>query len=156
MTELTVDLEDEIATDAFGAALVSALPEQMTIALVGPMGAGKTRLVRAVAKAAGVAEETVSSPTFVLVHEYLGRTPIYHFDVYRVRDEDEFESLGPEEYFARPGWTIVEWADRVAMCLPRDRLEINLKPTGPTSRRLILRSIGESSAAVIAALCRQS
>ena len=63
------------------------------------------------------------SPTFLLIHEYEGPVPIYHFDTYRLRDDDEFLRLGPEEYFERLGWTFIEWADRVERCLPSDRLE---------------------------------
>ena len=70
--------------------------------------------MQAVAEAAGVDPKQVLSPTFVLIHEYRGRLPIYHFDAYRLRDDDEFLQLGPEEYFDGSGWTFVEWADRVA------------------------------------------
>ena len=61
----------------------------------------------------------MTSPTFVLIQEYHGRRTIYHIDAYRVRDEDEFESLGPEEYFESDGLVLVEWADRVAALLCR-------------------------------------
>jgi tRNA threonylcarbamoyladenosine biosynthesis protein TsaE len=77
----------------------------------------------------------VVSPTFVLIQEHHGRRPIYHIDVYRLRDEDEFLQLGPEEYFESPGLTLVEWADRVEHCLPRRRIEIHAEVTGPDSRR---------------------
>jgi tRNA threonylcarbamoyladenosine biosynthesis protein TsaE len=91
--------------------------------------------VQAVAAAAGVAPGEVLSPTFVLIHEYRGRLPIYHFDAYRLRDEDEFLQLGPEEYFDSSGWTFIEWADKVANCLPRDYVEINIEPIALTARR---------------------
>ena len=113
---------------------------------------GKTRLVQAVARAAGVADGSVASPTFVLIHEYAGRVPIFHFDVYRVRSQDEFLALGPEEYFSQPGWSLVEWADRVRECLPDDRLEIAIEPTGATARRLTISAFGNQSAQSLAEL----
>ena len=81
------------------------LPDGTTVALCGTLGAGKTRLVQAIAEAAGVDRRDVLSPTFVLIQEYHGRRSIYHIDAYRLRDEDEFLALGPEEYFdgRRPG-----------------------------------------------------
>ncbi|MEX0613022.1 MAG: tRNA (adenosine(37)-N6)-threonylcarbamoyltransferase complex ATPase subunit type 1 TsaE, partial [Pirellulales bacterium] len=101
---------------------------------------GKTRLVQAVAAALGVPPGSVTSPTFVLVNEYAGgRTPVYHFDTYRLKDEDEFLALGPDEYFESSGITFVEWADRVAELLPDERLDITLEVTGETTRRISLR-----------------
>lgn len=139
---LVYTADDESATDRLGAAIASALQPGAVVALIGPLGAGKTRLVQAVAAAAGVAPGEVLSPTFVLIHEYRGRLPIYHFDAYRLRDEDEFLQLGPEEYFDASGWTFIEWADKVASCLPRERLEIRLEPTGATSRHFEVNALG--------------
>ena len=117
MTSFIYNSADESATAALGAALAEVLPEGTTVALCGPLGAGKTRLVQAIAEAAGVDRGNVTSPTFVLIQEYHGRRTIYHIDAYRVRDEDEFESLGVEEYFEGDGLVLVEWADRVdAVC----------------------------------------
>lgn len=149
---LTLEIADEKGTQALGAALAEVLPVGTVVALIGPLGAGKTRLIRAVAEAAGVAEGVVASPTFVLVHEYAGRLPIFHFDVYRLRDEDEFLALGPEEYFSQPGWSFVEWADRVADCLPGERLEILIEPVGPNARRITIRALGQKYDQVIEAL----
>jgi tRNA threonylcarbamoyladenosine biosynthesis protein TsaE len=137
------DLENEAATERLGAALAEVLPAGTVVALVGTLGAGKTRLVQAVAVALGVPRDAVTSPTFVLVNEYpQGRLPVYHFDTYRLKDDDEFLELGPDEYFESDGITFVEWADRVAGLLPTDRLEITLEVTGETSRRA---TIGASS-----------
>jgi tRNA threonylcarbamoyladenosine biosynthesis protein TsaE len=149
MTELTIGPGDESLTVRLGSALATLLPPTATIALIGPLGAGKTRLVQAVAEAAGVGAGIVASPTFVLVHEYAARSPIFHFDVYRLRDEDEFLALGPEEYFAREGWTFVEWADRMATCLPTERLEIEIVPLNATTRRFELRAIGDEYVTVL-------
>src|SRR5262244_3895305 len=124
----TLELHDEHDTDRLGAALAAALPPGTLIALVGTLGAGKTRLVQAVAAALGVPRDAVTSPTFVLVNEYRqGRVPIFHFDTYRLKDDDEFLALGPEEYFDSAGITFVEWADRVAGLLPADRVEITIE-----------------------------
>jgi tRNA threonylcarbamoyladenosine biosynthesis protein TsaE len=127
-------------TTRLGAALAHTLPVGTVVALIGPLGAGKTRLVQAVATALGVAPGTVTSPTFVLVNEYTGgRMPVYHFDTYRLKDDDEFLNLGPDEYFDSSGITFIEWADRVAHLLPQDRLEITIEPTGETERRFSIR-----------------
>ncbi len=98
------------------------------------MGAGKSCFVRALAVAAGADPHAVSSPTFVLVHEYEGRWPVYHFDVYRLGRSAEFLDLAPDEYFASPGWSVIEWAERVAEFLPAERLEIRIRPTSATAR----------------------
>ena len=125
-------------TDRLGAAIAGALSPGTTVALVGTLGAGKTRLVQAVAAAVGVPREAATSPTFVLVNEYRGRLPVYHFDAYRLRDLEEFLDLGPEEYFESDGITFVEWADRVADCLPADRIEIQCEATGENSRTFVI------------------
>ena len=148
----TFDAPDEAATVVFGQTLAARLPAGAVVGLCGPLGAGKTRLVQAVAEAAGVDPRLVLSPTFVLIHEYQGRLPIYHFDAYRLRDDDEFLQLGPEEYFDAGGWTFVEWADRVTACLPRERLEIRIEPTGMMSRHFEITAIGERYEPVITSL----
>ena len=131
MQQLTFIAADESQTAAFGRALAAVLPLGAVVGLCGPLGAGKTRLVQAVAEAAGVDPHLVLSPTFVLIHEYRGGVPIYHFDAYRLRDDDEFLQLGPQEYFDGEGWSFVEWADRVRSLLPPERLEIRNHPHWP-------------------------
>src|SRR5579871_1274676 len=153
--EFVYESTDEAATEKLGAALAAALPPQAVIALIGPLGAGKTRLVQAVASAAGVPDGVVASPTFVLVHEYEGNVPIYHFDAYRLANEREFAALGPEEYFARPGWSFIEWADRVTASLPADRLEISIEPSGEMTRRITVSAKGDDHANVITRLTQQ-
>jgi tRNA threonylcarbamoyladenosine biosynthesis protein TsaE len=129
----------EADTDRFGVALAAALPPGTTVALLGTLGAGKTRLVQAIASALGIERGEVLSPTFVLCQKYVGRLPIYHLDAYRLRDEDEFRELGPEEFFDSPGLTFVEWADKVYDALPDERVEIEIQVTGPTRRRFVVR-----------------
>jgi tRNA threonylcarbamoyladenosine biosynthesis protein TsaE len=144
--------DEEAATDRLGAALEQLLPEQSLVALRGTLGAGKTRLVQAIGEAAGIERAGIVSPTFVLIQQYQGRRPIYHFDAYRVRDEDEFLQLGPEEYFQSPGLTLVEWADRVEACLPPERVEVQIEVTGERSRRFTIRALGPRYAGLTAGL----
>jgi tRNA threonylcarbamoyladenosine biosynthesis protein TsaE len=142
-------LED---TDRLAAALAEVLPDGVVVALSGTLGAGKTRLVRGLAAACGVPADEVVSPTFILCQEYRGRRTLYHFDAYRLRDEDEFLELGPEEYFESPGITLIEWAERVAGCLPQERIEIHIEPTGETSREFVISEVGERAISVVAEL----
>jgi tRNA threonylcarbamoyladenosine biosynthesis protein TsaE len=153
---LTFALETEQDTERLGRALADVLPPGTVIGLIGTLGAGKTRLVQAVATALGVPAGSVTSPTFVLVNEYRqGRMPVFHFDIYRLKDEDEFMQLGPEEYFDSDGLTFVEWADRVEELLPEDRVDIEIEVTGDTSRRVSLYPTSAKLDAVIEQLrCR--
>lgn len=142
-------------TDRLGRALAETLPPGTVVTLLGTLGAGKTRLVRCVAAALGIDPEMVVSPTFVLVREYQGRRqrqgafPLYHFDAYRLRDEDEFDQLGPDEYFDGGGVSFVEWADRVALSIPPDHLEISIAVTGPRSREMTIVPRGDFPSAVV-------
>ncbi len=142
MSDFVFDASSETDTDRLGAALARCLPPGAVLALCGTLGAGKTRLVQAIAAACGIAREEVVSPTFVLCQKYAGTRTIYHLDAYRLKDDDEFRELGPEEFFESDGLTIVEWADKVADCLPEERLEIEIEVTGPTARRFSVRAIG--------------
>jgi tRNA threonylcarbamoyladenosine biosynthesis protein TsaE len=153
MTEsVCFNLPDLQATEALGQRLAEALFPGAVVALIGPLGAGKTHLVRAVAEGLGADGRVVSSPTFVLIQEYDGRLPVYHFDAYRLRTEAEFFDLGAHEYFEGNGVCLVEWADRVVGCLPREQLRIRLEITGETSRRALVEGEGERYAAAVRAL----
>jgi tRNA threonylcarbamoyladenosine biosynthesis protein TsaE len=135
----SVTVQNERDTERLGEALADALPPGTVVGLVGTLGAGKTRLVQAVATALGMPPGSVTSPTFVLVNEYRGgRMPVFHFDTYRLKDEDEFLALGPDEYFESTGLTFVEWADRVADLLPRERVVIMFEVLDQTKRRITL------------------
>ncbi len=149
MNRFTYEAADEAATAALGAALAEVLPDGTVVALCGTLGAGKTRLVQAIAEASGVDRRDVLSPSFVLIHEYHGRRPIYHLDAYRIRDEEEFLQLGPEEYFEAGGLTLVEWADRVEACLPPERIEIHIGVTGTESRAFEVVGVGDRYREVI-------
>lgn len=144
--ELVLHSDSPEATLAIGRALGRAAEAGLVVALIGPLGAGKTQLVRGVAEGLEVSDSrVVSSPTFVLIQEYAGRLPIYHFDTYRLTRPEQFVELGPEEYFEDEGVCLVEWADRVSDCLPRDRLAIEIRIDSPTTRQITLGAHGDRS-----------
>ena len=153
--EWTYRAFSEADTERLGMALAELLPDGTTVGICGTLGAGKTRLVQAIAQACGVERSTVVSPTFILCHEYHGRRTIYHLDAYRLRDSDEFLALGPEEFLAGPGLTIIEWADRIEDALPPDRWRIDIVVTGETSRRFDLQAFSDRDREVFAALARR-
>lgn len=138
--------ENESDSARLGAALGQSLVPGSIVALVGDLGAGKTFLVRSIAEALGVDTDLVGSPTFVLIHEYAGRLPVYHFDVYRLVDLEEFLELGAEELLTSDGVCLIEWADRVTEALPADRLEVRITATGESTRELKLLAGGTRSA----------
>lgn len=142
-----IDSPDLASTHAVGRALGAALVVGDVVALVGPLGSGKTTLVKGIAAGAGVADlRQVNSPTFVIVNEYEAARPgapltIHHIDVYRLRGSEDLDAIGFDE-MCRTGAVLVEWADRVLDLLPEDRLTLTLIPTGDTTRRLELTAPG--------------
>jgi tRNA threonylcarbamoyladenosine biosynthesis protein TsaE len=149
MKKILYQADSEYATRHLGKLLAEVLPAGSTVALIGTLGAGKTRLVQAVAEAIGVEPGVVVSPTFVLVQQYQGRRTLYHFDAYRIADDDEFLELGPDEYFEAGQLVLVEWADRVERLLPRERLELRFEVTAPQARRIEIRALGPHYEAVL-------
>jgi tRNA threonylcarbamoyladenosine biosynthesis protein TsaE len=146
----------ESETDAFGRQIAAALEPGLVVGLIGDLGAGKTRLVRAIATALGADPDAVNSPTFVLLQRYEARLPVFHFDTYRLRNAHEFADLGPEEFFDAGGVCFVEWADRVSEMLPDDHLRIEIAATGPTARLIRLEATGPKSRAVLGRLQGQT
>lgn len=132
-------------TERLGASLAAVWRDGTTVALCGTLGAGKTRLVQAIAAACDIDRSTVMSPTFVLCHEYHGRRSIYHLDAYRLRDDDEFLRLGVEEYFSQPVLTLVEWGDRVERVLPLDHWRINIDLAANDRRHITITAPGDQS-----------
>lgn len=147
-SNITFTAASESDTDRLGRALAACLPDGTVVALCGPLGAGKTRLVQAFAEARGVAREFVTSPTFVLLQHYGDQKPIHHFDVYRLADEDEFLQLGPEEYFESNGVTFIEWADRVEAALPAEYIRVRITIESEEKRRFEIAGVGARLSAV--------
>lgn len=139
-------------TERLGAVLARLLPDNTTIALHGTLGAGKTRLVQSIAANSGVPRNLIVSPTFVLCQEYHGQRSIYHFDAYRLKGDDEFQQLGPQEYFDSPGLVFIEWAERVESSLPDQRIEITIEVIDEEQRSFEIVAIGDRFDECIAAI----
>ncbi|HEY1187054.1 MAG TPA: tRNA (adenosine(37)-N6)-threonylcarbamoyltransferase complex ATPase subunit type 1 TsaE [Gemmata sp.] len=147
---LTLNVADLSATEAFGRKLGPLLFPGAVLALVGPLGAGKTHLTRAIAEGLGVKNPAaVNSPTFVLIQEYPARLPIYHFDTYRLSGPREFNELGAAEYLQDAGVCIIEWADKVATALPQEHLRIEIEIVSAHQRKFHLCAFGSNHLALL-------
>jgi len=135
----TIELVNLKKTQAFGRRLGEiALPGDI-ITLEGGLGAGKTTLTQAIADGIKVPDSFyVTSPTFALLHEYPGRIPLYHMDLYRISGEEEIEMLGFEDYMYGKGLAVIEWSEKLGSLTPSDRLHIKLSITGESTRVAVL------------------
>lgn len=114
----TTILPDAAATIAFGRAFAAGLRSGDVLALNGDLGAGKTHFVKGLAQGLGASSD-VTSPTFTLVHEYLGgRCPLFHFDLYRLESEDDLLRIGFDDYLESEGVLAIEWASKFPALLP--------------------------------------
>ncbi len=124
--EAYITTRTEAETAALGEMFGRNLDQPLVIALKGELGAGKTVFVRGAARGLGVKEQ-VTSPTFVLLKIYSGRLPLYHFDFYRLmEDEDPFE-LGFAEYLPGDGIAFIEWAERLPDLLPDEFVQVDIE-----------------------------
>lgn len=124
--KLQLQLNNSNETLKLGEIIGKSLNPGSIIALVGDLGAGKTVLVKGIAKGLGIEEEP-NSPTFVIMNSYEGRLPLYHFDLYRLSDEDELVGIGYDEFFFGDGVCAVEWADRIGEIFPENTIEIKIE-----------------------------
>jgi tRNA threonylcarbamoyladenosine biosynthesis protein TsaE len=133
-------------TRAVGRTLGRAAAAGTLLALIGPLGAGKTQLAKGVAEGLGV-QSVVNSPTFILMNEHDGRLRLFHVDAYRLADPEEALAAGLLDERQTAGVTVVEWADRLEGWLPQDRLEIDiaLEPADARSRVLRWQARGETA-----------
>lgn len=114
-------------TEALGARLAAALQPGDVVAYFGTLGMGKTAFTRGLARGLGV-REAVTSPTYTIVNEYLsGRLPLFHFDMYRLPDEDALFDIGWEDYLERGGVCAVEWSEQVEDALPPESIRVTFQ-----------------------------
>lgn len=137
-TPQVITTRSELETTAFGERLGTTLTAGSTLLLVGDLGAGKTTLVRGIAKGLGVDPDEVSSPTFVLINEYRGRLTLHHVDLYRI-DGAAVDDLGLEELSASGGVVVIEWADRLPRS-PAGATRITMTDKGDNIREILVDS----------------
>lgn len=127
MEILVTDAEETIK---LGEIIGKTLTPGSIIALRGGLGAGKTVLVKGIARGLGIEDEPVS-PTFVTMNAYEGAIPLYHFDLYRISGADELMGIGADEFLFGEGVSAVEWAERIDEILPEYTVYIDIKMPGP-------------------------
>jgi len=116
----------EAETESLGARLASVLAPGSVVAYRGGLGMGKTAFTRGLAKGLGYAGR-VTSPTFTIVNEYTGgRLPLFHFDIYRLADEDDLYDIGWDDYLDRGGICAVEWSEQAETALPPDTVYVTI------------------------------
>ena len=151
LPELRLLAPHPAATRALGERLGIAAAAGDVIALIGPLGAGKTELARGIARGLGVVG-LVSSPTFILIAEHEGRLPLFHLDCYRLAGAEDAVGAGLLDERRAEGVTVVEWAERLGTALPAGRLEIRLDGSGDDPRTLACRATDARHARLLEAL----
>lgn len=126
-------------TEIIGSSLAEKLKGNEVIAIFGGMGAGKTAFTRGLASGLGVTDG-VSSPTFALVHEYEGKFPIFHFDMYRVTNYDDLYSTGFFDYIEN-GIIVIEWSENIEEAIPKDAIRISINPISETEREITVSGV---------------
>ena len=126
----------EAETAKAGRELASKLHPGDVIAFYGDLGAGKTAFIRGLAAGLGL-DARVSSPTFTIVNEYLGKVPLFHFDMYRLHDADDLFDIGWEDYLERGGVCAVEWSENVAEAMT-GAITVAIEKTADDARRITI------------------
>jgi tRNA threonylcarbamoyladenosine biosynthesis protein TsaE len=126
-------------TRALGRRIARTLGPGDVLLLIGELGAGKTPFVQGLAEGLHIDPRRVSSPTFVLIHEHHdGRLPLYHVDAYRVQRAEELLEVGLEEYFEKPGVTVIEWGEKVKSVVPERAIEVRFEILEHDHRRITI------------------
>lgn len=124
------------------------------IALEGNLGAGKTHFIQGLARGLEIMNIPVTSPTFVFVHEFRGRRPFAHVDLFRIERAEDLPDLGILEYLDSPWVVAVEWADKAGSFLPAERLHVRITNLGETGRRIDIEAVGADARKILHSLKR--
>jgi tRNA threonylcarbamoyladenosine biosynthesis protein TsaE len=132
-------------TSRVGFDLGKSLSPNTILCLRGELGAGKTTFVKGLVRGVtGLDEDSVNSPTFVYLNIYEGALSVYHFDLYRLQDEEEFLLMGFDEVLSSGGISCIEWSERLEEYLPAERLVVDLEHVDPTTRKITITEVKES------------
>ncbi len=133
---LSITSHSEEETLALAKRLAASFVTGDLLVLTGPLGAGKTVFVRGLVQGRGLNELMVSSPSFGMVNEYPGELPLFHFDLYRIKNPAELYEIGWDEYLLRDGIVVVEWGEKAANLLPTRYYQIDFKMVNETDREI--------------------
>lgn len=133
---LAITSHSEEETLALGRRLSTSFGTGDVLVLSGPLGSGKTVFVRGLVQGRGLQESMVSSPSFGFVNEYPGELPLYHFDLYRLKNPTELYEIGWDEYLLRDGVVIIEWGEKAVGLLPDRYYQIDFTVTSDTEREI--------------------
>ena len=125
-------------TILFGKQFAERLQPSSVVCLQGDLGAGKTHFVKGIASFFGIDPVEVSSPTFTLINEYRGSIPIYHFDCYRINNEQEAQEIGTEDYLYGDGISVVEWPQKIGNLLPTDSVWVTITHKSEYQREITI------------------
>lgn len=137
---MIIETKDVSETEALGRKIGEKLKKGDVVSLRGSLGAGKTVLAKGIAGALGITEAIVS-PTFTLVQEYDGREKLYHLDIYRLSGEDEFESMGGEEFLYPDGISLIEWSEKIDSMLPPSTIYIDITINDDLTRKITIKGL---------------
>jgi tRNA threonylcarbamoyladenosine biosynthesis protein TsaE len=124
-------------TIALGKKIGAVLKPGDVLGLYGELGSGKTTMIKGIAMGLGVKEQDiVKSPSFIMISEYQGRCPIYHIDLYRIKNKEEFVGIGLDDYLYSDGVCLIEWAEKAEASLPENIIKIELEVISPEKRKI--------------------
>lgn len=127
-------------TESLGRFLANKLPPNSIVCFFGDLGAGKTTFIKGLIQEVLQEKQDVVSPTFVYLNIYQGRRAVYHFDLYRLRDIDEFLSMGFDEFLSLGGICCIEWSERIKCYLPDNCVKVSISHKSETERKIEIES----------------
>jgi tRNA threonylcarbamoyladenosine biosynthesis protein TsaE len=137
--ERIVEISSIDELDIAAQAVIESLNGRTVVAFDAPMGAGKTTIISRIAALLG-AEDSVTSPTFAIVNQYMGANgAIYHFDMYRIERIEEALDFGSEEYLSSGELCLVEWPEKIEALLPDDTMVVKIEILSDNARRFVIR-----------------
>ncbi len=128
-------------TEGIAQALAPTLSQGAIVAFFGNLGTGKTSFIRALGTTLGIDEKSICSPTFQYLNIYDSAPQLYHFDLYRLKNEEEFIEMGFDEFFQIDGIVCIEWAERIEKIIPKKAIQIHLEHTKSETRRIEIKGL---------------
>jgi len=134
------ETNSEEETFAIGKRIADSISTGTVIALRGELGSGKTCLTKGIAFGLNI-KENITSPTYTIINEYSGVTPLFHIDAYRLNNDEEFEQIGGRELLSGGAIYVIEWSERIPKSLPDNAVTVELQITGAYSRTITINGL---------------